>query len=462
MKHFAIRKSSPRILQVSTYDGIGGAEKVALGLSKVYQAHGYESWMAVGHKLSTDPSVVQVPNDEHRTRWFRLWDNLESRVQPIERRGAGATRFRHLVQAIREPGRALDRYRGIESFRFPGTWQLLALTPRRPDIVHCHNLHGEYFDLRALPWLSQQVPLVMTLHDAWLLSGHCAHSFDCERWRTGCGRCPDLTIDPAVRRDATAYNWRRKRDIFADSRLFIATPSQWLMKKVEQSMLAPGVLEARVIPNGVDLSVFHPSGQNAARAALGLSSDTFVVMFAANSVRRNPFKDYETVREAVAAAAGRVGERAVVLLAVGDQAPPERIGSARVEFRPYEADPEAMARCYQAADVYVHAARADTFPNTVLEALACGTPVVATAVGGIPEQVEDGDVGFLVAGGDVRALAQRVTELLCDGELRRQMGIRGAETARRRFDVVRQADDYLSWYHELVSRAPSKRFVMAS
>lgn len=462
MEHFAITKSSPRILQVGTDDGIGGAEKVAFGLSKVYRARGYEAWMAVGYKLSTDPSVVRIPNDERRTKWFRLWPNLESRVPPIERPVAGATRFRRFVQAIHEPARALDRYRGIENFRFPGTWQLLTLTPKPPDIVHCHNLHGEYFDLRALPWLSQQVPLVLTLHDAWLLSGHCAHSFDCERWTIGCGRCPDLTIDPAVRRDATAYNWRRKRDIFADSRLFIATPSRWLMKKVERSMLAPGVIEARVIPNGVDLSLFRPADQGAARAALGISSDATVILFAANSVRRNMFKDYETVREAVAIAAGRIDDRALLLLALGEDAPPERIGSAEIQFLPYEADPAAVARYYQAADVYVHAARADTFPNTVIEALACGTPVVATAVGGIPEQVEDGDVGFVVPQGDARALAQRVTELLCDSELRRQMGKRGAETARRRFDLVRQADDYLSWYQDLILRGRSDRFAAAS
>ena len=110
------------------------------------------------------------------------------------------------------------------------------------------------------------MPTVLTLHDAWLLSGHCAHSFDCERWKTGCGECPDLTIEPAIRRDATADNWVRKRDIYARSRLYVATPSPWLMGRVEQSMLAPAVEQARVIPNGVDLSVFRPADKRSIRA----------------------------------------------------------------------------------------------------------------------------------------------------------------------------------------------------
>jgi hypothetical protein len=64
----------------------------------------------------------------------------------------------------------------------------------KPDIVHCHNLHGEYFDLHALDWLSARVPVVITMHDAWLLSGHCVHSLGCGRWETGCGKCPDDSL----------------------------------------------------------------------------------------------------------------------------------------------------------------------------------------------------------------------------------------------------------------------------
>src|SRR5439155_11546406 len=122
--------------------------------------------------------------------------------------------------------------------------------PQRPDLVHCHNLHAKYFDLRVLPWLSRQVPVVLTLHDAWMLSGLCCHSFDCERWRTGCGQCPHLTLYPTIYPgipDATHLNWKRKRKIYRRSRLYVATPSRWLMQKVKQSILAPAVIEARVI-----------------------------------------------------------------------------------------------------------------------------------------------------------------------------------------------------------------------
>ena len=95
---------------------------------------------------------------------------------------------------------------GREDFDFLYSKHLLELTGSRPDLVHCQNLHGGYFDLRVLAEISHQVPLFLTLHDCWSFTGHCAHSFDCERWQTGCGSCPYLSNPPAVRaiaRDGT-------------------------------------------------------------------------------------------------------------------------------------------------------------------------------------------------------------------------------------------------------------------
>lgn len=285
---------------------------------------------------------------------------------------------------------------------------------------------------------------MLTLHDAWLLSGHCAHSFDCECWKTGCGNCPNLSIYPAIRRDATAYNWQRKAEIYRESQFYVVTPSQWLMDKVDQSMLKPGVVASKVIPNRVDLKAFHPADRASARQDLGLPHDATILLFAANGIRKNIWKDYRTLQSALAEIA-KTGAT-VLCIALGETAPPEQIGDVAIRFVPYQKDPQQVARYYQAADLYIHPARADTFPTTVLEALACGTPVVASAVGGIPEQVVEGRTGFLVPVGDARAMAGRVLDLLGDDGLRVRMGRQAAGDAARRFGRERMVGEYLAFY----------------
>src|SRR5580765_6536183 len=170
---------------------------------------------------------------------------------------------------------------------------------------------------------------------------------------------------PAIPRDATAYNWRRKKNIFADSRLYISAPCHWLLEEMQQSMVASGIVESRIIPYGIDLSNFHPTDRRAVRAKLGIPDGAKVLLFAANGVRRNPFKDYETIRAAVAQVSERMPSQEVLFIALGEDLPEDHVGSITVRFVPYETDVGVVANYFQAADLYVHAAKADTFPNVV-------------------------------------------------------------------------------------------------
>jgi len=450
-------------VQVSMFDRYGGAERIAWDLFQGFRARGHEAYMAVGRKRSADPAVHVLPNHEAGHAWGRFWWRVHAGLQPVYGRFPGSRALCRAVHRIAEPAGWLDARRGLEDFHYPGTWRLMNLTPRRPEVIHCHNLHQKYFDLRALPWLSRQAACVLTLHDAWLLGGHCAHSLGCGHWQTGCGQCPDPSRYSLIRRDASAENWRRKRDIYAASRLFVATPCRWLMDQVERSMLAPGIVEARVIPHGVDLTAFRPGDRAAARARTGLPQDARILLFAASGIRANTWKDYQTLRAAIARLSERTAGTKLLLVALGEEAPPERIGAAEVRFVPFQIELEAVASYYQAADLYVHAARADTFPNTVLEALSCGTPVVATAVGGIPEQVRclrqdpggQTSTGLLTPCGDATALADAVELLMADEPLRRRLGANAAADAHARFDVNRMVDDYLGWYRELLNASPA-------
>jgi glycosyltransferase involved in cell wall biosynthesis len=463
------------IVQLSTYDRGGGAETIAWRLFNAYRDRGYRSTLVVGHKFTDDPDVRELREAAPPGGWATVLRRLGTAARGFGSRHPRAARFARLVEALTTPAEHLHRRRGWEHFGFPATWRLPALVPRGPTLVHCHNLHGPflpgggYFDLCALPWLSSRFPLFMTLHDAWLFTGHCAHSLDCERWRTGCGRCPYLDIYPAVRRDATARNFQRKRRIYRKASFFLATPSRWLMERMKASMLRPAVRETRVIPNGIDLSVFHPGDRAAARAELGLPPSATVLLSVANQLSTNPWKDYQCLRRAVGLATESLVDREVVYVILGDTPSETRLGKAHVISFPFTDDSRRVAQTYRAADLYLHAARAETFPNTILEALACGVPVVATAVGGIVEQVRSlaleapplsqtapafdssSATGVLVPGSNAEAFASAVTALLGDAELRRTLGRNAARDARERFDFRTQVSVYLDWYHEVVA-----------
>lgn len=446
-----------RILLVNASDRGGGAERIAVLLRREYEALGADAALAVGFRRGDDPGVRALDHAAHApSAWQRFWWQRHRALQPWFGRTRWARTMLRLTQTLAAPRGAWERSCGREDNDFPAARGLAQLRDPAPQIVHLHNLHGGYFDLRVLPGLSRAMPVVWTLHDAWALSGHCAHSLGCERWKTGCGACPDLSIYPAIRRDATARNWRQKRDIFRAAQLCVATPSRWLMQRVEQSQLGAAAAATRTIPNGVPLDTFKPGEKTAARRALGLPDDAEILLFAANGVRRNSFKDFAALDAAARMLATRRPGGKLALLALGEPDAGADRGAPLIRFVAPVGDPLRMALYYRAADVYLHAARADTFPNTILEALACGLPVVATAVGGIPEQircVESGverPTGLLTPPADPAGLADAVERILRDKPLHARLSENAARDARERFDMRRCARAYLDWFDELL------------
>ena len=454
--------SALRVLSVCTSDGGGGAERVARDLHEHYRAVGFDAWLAVGRVRVGDAWTRAIPNRAHRSAWARAWMAM---ADALPSRGLGFHAGKALRGAVAEPARWWRTRRGEEDFDFPGTAHAFDAGGAPPDVVHLHNLHGGYFDLRVLPDWTRRAPTVLSLHDAWMLSGHCAHPLGCEGWRTGCGACPALWIHPAVPRDATAFNFARKRDIYARSALHVGVPCRWLAARVEESMLAPAVRSMRVIPYGVNLDVYRPAADKAAlRAALGLDPTRLTFLVFANALVERSWKDSATFR----AALERVGAAAAAAewVVLGGAGPDMRVGQVRLRRVAAERDDRAFARWFQAADAYVHPARADTFPLVNLEAQACGAAVIATAVDGIPEQVVPANVADISAG----RVAPRATAILaapgrpgslaaaldavaaCPPGARATLGAQATAHARARFDRNTYRREYEAWLRDLAAR----------
>jgi glycosyltransferase involved in cell wall biosynthesis len=417
-----------KIVIVNTADEGGGAERVSMAVLKGFLELGLDAWLLVGNK-----------SGDH----FRVLSFSESPFFDYRPYGNA-----HLVQEI-ERRRNNDLSIGLEDFNHPYSHRISEMTGSPPDLVLCHNLHGGYFDLRVLSELSGRVPVALRLFDTWLQAGHCGYSLGCDRWRNGCGACPDLTIPPAISQDASRFNLQRKQRIFQEARLFISAESRWMLDRAKQSVLAAAAIDWKHIPGGVDLDTFFPGSRNDARERLGLDPDTKLLLYVANQGSANRYKDFDTVRRALAALPRRHQERGIVLLVAGSNAQDEEVvPGIQIRHVGYIQSRPHLADFYRAADIAIHSAFEETFGNVVAEALACGTPVVAASGGGVLELIDHGRTGLAVPPREPARLADAIAQLLDMPAFGAEMGAAAAEAARRNLDSQVMIRNLQSWCSE--------------
>jgi len=405
-----------KIVQVHAADLGGGAEEMAYLLHRRFCELGHDSYLVVGRKRRGDARVVELPSHQRWRGEFRL-------------------------------KRFLERLLGLQYLYAPASSRIRDVVPVQPDAVLLHSLHGGggYFDIQDLVRISRAQNTFLYLQDQWLMTGHCAYSLGCGRWKTGCGKCPDLTISPALKKDGTRLNWIRKKLSLRRSNLVVGSPARWILGLAKESPLLSRFKQF-YIPNAVDLKVFHPEDKRAARARLGLNTEEQFVLFLAQKGSNSVFKDFSTLASAFHKLRAS-GCRARLVTVGGAQDEATRAALPNdVIFHPFTADRTIIADYYRAADIFCHATKADVCPLTIIEAQACGTPVIGTAIGGVPEIIVEGVTGWTVPLGDVDLLTERLSQALSDPSKLKQMGLAAAEHAMSTFGIENITDQFVTMF----------------
>ncbi|MGH7392656.1 MAG: glycosyltransferase [Candidatus Rokuibacteriota bacterium] len=328
---------------------------------------------------------------------------------------------------------------------------------RAADVVHIHGTHSGHLSYLALPGMTRRKPMALTLHDMWSFTGHCAYSYGCERWKAGCGSCPHLDAVPAVRRDATALEWRLKRWVYGRAPLTIVTLSDWITTLARQSLLARFPIHQ--IPNGIDTEVYRPLDRGHCRSLLGIPPDRKVLMWLAARLDPAHHEGRRKGADLLLAALRRLPESIrgdVLLLLVGKNG--ERV--AEMAGLPslnlgFVASDHLKAIAYSAADLLLFPTRADNMPLVLLESLACGTPMVSVRVGGVPDIVRQGVTGYLAAPEDAADFAAGIVRLLEDDGAREAMGRRCRAIAVDEYSIDLHVRRHVDLYRSMAGLAPA-------
>ena len=324
---------------------------------------------------------------------------------------------------------------------------LRRLAARNPTLFHFHDLSNAISPL-TLQMLSRHAPVVWTLHDCSPITGGCLYPMACTRYLQSCGHCPQRGVWPLnTLRDGTRQMRALQWWVHRHASIHYVSPSRWLASLVQSS---GAVTDVSVIPNGVDVQCFRPVlDRQELRARLGIPAGRPVVLVGAAALTE-PRKGAKSAMEVLKKLQADV-HPFVMLLGKTDAKLLESFHPLQFKTFGYVGSPTHLRELYAAADAYLNCTLADNFPLSILESLACGTPVFGFRTGGIPEIVEDGYCGALVGQTAVDELAAMLRQYLL-GRIGHHWREQACTHARENFSAERQIDAHLELYRLIEPR----------
>ena len=362
-----------RVLIVNTSERTGGAAVAASRLMEALNNNGVKAKMLVRDKETDRLTVAAVPGQkwmqfyflwERFVVWLRLHFNRKHLFEvDIANCGADVTQLPEFQEA---------------------------------DVVHLHWINQGMLSLKGIrKILNTGKPVVWTMHDIWPATAICHLTLDCRNFETQCAHCRLLPGNGSTN-DLSTQIWKRKQQMLNDRQITFVTCSQWLAGEAQKSALLKGQRVVS-IPNPIDTHIYTPKDKQQARQRVGLPTEGRIILFASQRVtNRNKGMGY--LLEACRLLAEQYPEKKedITVAILGGHA--EEI-EGQLPFRTcplgYVNDEQRIVDIYNAADVFVLPSLSENLPNTIMEAMACGVPSVGFRVGGIPEEIDHQQNGYV-------------------------------------------------------------------
>lgn len=374
-----------KILHVNTYDGNGGAGRACLRLNQALNDAGVESKILVSYKFGSDPQILSLSNSPL------------TKMRAVYRIFAERYWSKWVTKSLKTPfslqwfGRSILKNRHVQE----------------ADIIHIHWINHGFLTPKFIAELNElDKPVVWTFHDSNAFTGGCHVRYGCEYYHRECGNCPLLKISGPD--DLSHRIWLRKEKAYTQLNFSVIAPSKWMADSVKFSSLL-GTRKITIIPNTLETDIFKPYVKADAKKILKIKPEKFVMMSGFMPSKNDKHKGTEYLEAALNILSKRTGidSKNIEIVVFGNK--PDQQEKSVFPFKTtwlgtINKD-EHLAKCYSAADVFILPSLEDNLPNTVLESLACATPVVAFRTGGIPDMIKHMENGYLAAYQSVEDIA---------------------------------------------------------
>jgi glycosyltransferase involved in cell wall biosynthesis len=353
-----------KVLHISSSDSNGGASIAARRLHNALTSLGHLSYMLVQSRRIDDFKIIGPSN--------RLLEYISIARPKVDQ-----------FSVFRKKSSRLFSVGWIPSMGLAKQIQSIG-----PDVIHLHWICGGMLRIEELAGFT--APLVCSMHDSWYFTGGCHVRFDCDRYETGCGKCPAL--NSLSENDLSRKQYRRKQKAYGLlENLSVVAPSTWMADAVRRSPLFAG-RRIKMIHNPLDTSVYKPLDSSIAREIWNLPKNKKLILFGSFS----PFSDLNKGYHLFLESLKHFDIRDTELVVFGAYPPREpQILPIKTRFLGFLNDEVSMATLYSAADVMVVPSMQESFGQTAAESLACGTPVTCFRTSGLVDIVDHKANGYL-------------------------------------------------------------------
>jgi glycosyltransferase involved in cell wall biosynthesis len=321
---------------------------------------------------------------------------------------------------------------------------------KRADIVHLHLIHNiSNFSIGSLPNIGRNKPLVWTLHDPWAFTGGCEHSFDCEKWKSGCkGFCPHPRANSFFKRYIPFFHWKIKRLIYSKADLTLIVASKWMFDKVKASPLMSHYT-CHLIPFGVDINLFRPMDKLVARKALGINETDKVLAFRDPGFHVDKFKGMKWLYKALE---DLQTEIPITLLIFQDGKEFDKLsGKFKIIKTGWIKDLE-MVEAMSAADLFLMPSIQESFGLMAIEAMACGLPVIVSEGSALPSIIKAPLGGISVPPKDSVALMNAIESLLINDEKRLKISIQARQLVEAEYSDQFYINKHIEVYELIINK----------